>query len=864
MAQECPNCGQLIEYNYDMHVIFCTRNCIRCPKCSDVIRKEEFDEHNLTVHKEIQCEKCGKLIDSYFMEQHELEECERRIVGKCPYCQLELISENQKQHIQECGSRTDLCEICGERVMLSDMEAHIESNCKGFLTKNVAEKSQEDRKTDGYRPSPAEIHLDNLRAISHQDFFGMAPDGHIYDPSTGNTDAIPPSPSDLSASFMSALMQSSQPTYPESSSDDSSLIFLCPICCKASYSSAYQTVKHMEGDCPMKEMRAEIQALQQGKKLLPILFMLDEKGERSMIPLEVEEVEKLIEDEKQEEKIKKFGSSSTKPKTQPSISDSTRRREKEREARPSALKSDARLKEAENLENSMSMKSKALEWGLSTMALREGIAAEKMFFGDSELDTSKGSDSDPFASSLLTPPNNPSSHAQQPPAQQNQPFQPFQPYPDVPDYSDGSHERSREEQLVFNSQRSIDDQDSAIAEMSGIDAEELRRQKELIQHYERMKKLKEQRHKLITSSSSSSSLSSLSSSKERNRSHYESQYKKTDFASHSKASIQQSKNLPSHSPFSSYPSPDPSKPAGSFATAPPTFSSRASSFNAGSHSSAVHPQPSEPSQITRKYDAYAEHRISIREDRESQGAQSSRAPIYSPKQMIHSVHQAKSPPTRVELPQPRNNHITGQRSHTDAYAPATSSTSSFPYSSSSSSSSSLASSSISSYLNIVNHVSTANPPGQYQAKQPQTRLQPPPLPSYVKPYLPNQSTSKAASSGASRSVSLNRPSYNHGRFGNRSSIGSSRQSSDIHSSSSSFSTSSSSSSSSASRTTPRKTSSSSSFTSSSSYSHPNSTDDYLGMRPRTCASKAQQLPQKTPYKSLSSYGLTNKPRKEWR
>jgi hypothetical protein len=63
-----------------------------------------------------------------------------------------------KDHVYMCGSRTDLCEVCGERVLLrgfkdiysdllcdSDMEIHLASNCGQFFSK----KKNEVQRTNG-------------------------------------------------------------------------------------------------------------------------------------------------------------------------------------------------------------------------------------------------------------------------------------------------------------------------------------------------------------------------------------------------------------------------------------------------------------------------------------------------------------------------------------------------------------------------------------------------------------------------------------------------------------------------------------------------------------------------------------------
>ena len=47
----------------------------------------------------------------------------------CKYCQLEIRRGDHEDHIEGCGSRTDLCELCGQRVILRDMYEHQQNKC---------------------------------------------------------------------------------------------------------------------------------------------------------------------------------------------------------------------------------------------------------------------------------------------------------------------------------------------------------------------------------------------------------------------------------------------------------------------------------------------------------------------------------------------------------------------------------------------------------------------------------------------------------------------------------------------------------------------------------------------------------------
>ena len=47
----------------------------------------------------------------------------------CKHCELEVKAINFQEHIAACGSRTDVCDKCLQRVMLRDMESHQKHGC---------------------------------------------------------------------------------------------------------------------------------------------------------------------------------------------------------------------------------------------------------------------------------------------------------------------------------------------------------------------------------------------------------------------------------------------------------------------------------------------------------------------------------------------------------------------------------------------------------------------------------------------------------------------------------------------------------------------------------------------------------------
>ena len=47
----------------------------------------------------------------------------------CKHCELEVKAIDFQEHIAACGSRTDVCDKCLQRVMLRDMESHQKHGC---------------------------------------------------------------------------------------------------------------------------------------------------------------------------------------------------------------------------------------------------------------------------------------------------------------------------------------------------------------------------------------------------------------------------------------------------------------------------------------------------------------------------------------------------------------------------------------------------------------------------------------------------------------------------------------------------------------------------------------------------------------
>ncbi|XP_046385271.1 TRAF-type zinc finger domain-containing protein 1-like isoform X2 [Ischnura elegans] len=135
MAEEnnfCANCKRDIpSVNFVMHSIHCARNITLCTLCEEPVPRSEMDSHQAEFHSLKDCEACGERFDVAQLREHKANTCPMRRVN-CSICELELPATEIIEHENYCGSRTELCEDCGEYVMLKYNKLHLESN-HGFL-----------------------------------------------------------------------------------------------------------------------------------------------------------------------------------------------------------------------------------------------------------------------------------------------------------------------------------------------------------------------------------------------------------------------------------------------------------------------------------------------------------------------------------------------------------------------------------------------------------------------------------------------------------------------------------------------------------------------------------------------------------
>ncbi|CAD8069205.1 unnamed protein product [Paramecium primaurelia] len=120
----CSNCKQPIaESKHMLHETYCLRNNIKCLKCGQFYDKNDPDSHEEEYHKKEKCQYC-------YLEFEDLKKhkCNKK-PKQCIHCDLNFPPDQLYQHENQCGSRTEKCDICNTYIMIREYQTHV-MKCK--------------------------------------------------------------------------------------------------------------------------------------------------------------------------------------------------------------------------------------------------------------------------------------------------------------------------------------------------------------------------------------------------------------------------------------------------------------------------------------------------------------------------------------------------------------------------------------------------------------------------------------------------------------------------------------------------------------------------------------------------------------
>ncbi|XP_063655597.1 XIAP-associated factor 1 isoform X6 [Pan troglodytes] len=101
----CRNCKRhVVSANFTLHEAYCLRFLVLCPECEEPVPKETTEEH---------CK----------VEHQQANECQERPV-ECKFCKLDMQLSKLELHESYCGSRTELCQGCGQFIMHRMLAQH--------------------------------------------------------------------------------------------------------------------------------------------------------------------------------------------------------------------------------------------------------------------------------------------------------------------------------------------------------------------------------------------------------------------------------------------------------------------------------------------------------------------------------------------------------------------------------------------------------------------------------------------------------------------------------------------------------------------------------------------------------------------
>lgn len=158
MADEtsfCKNCKRSVpSATFTLHTTHCERFIQICLSCQEPIHKAEMEQHANEVHKVIDCKDCKEKIERGAENDHLANHCAKRLIP-CGYCEMQCTASTVQDHEVACGSRTEMCDICKNHILVRMLKTHEELH-KGSSIKPTDQLKSIDR-TRGIKEVPSNL-----------------------------------------------------------------------------------------------------------------------------------------------------------------------------------------------------------------------------------------------------------------------------------------------------------------------------------------------------------------------------------------------------------------------------------------------------------------------------------------------------------------------------------------------------------------------------------------------------------------------------------------------------------------------------------------------------------------------------------
>ncbi|XP_057364610.1 TRAF-type zinc finger domain-containing protein 1-like isoform X2 [Daphnia carinata] len=152
MADEtsfCKHCKRSVSSaTFTLHSTHCERFIQICLSCQEPIPKAQMEQHTNDVHKVIDCKDCKEKIERGAENDHMANHCAKRLIP-CGYCEMQCTAATIQGHELACGSRTEMCDICKNHILIRMLKTHEELH-KGSSIKPTDQLKSMD-KTSGIK-----------------------------------------------------------------------------------------------------------------------------------------------------------------------------------------------------------------------------------------------------------------------------------------------------------------------------------------------------------------------------------------------------------------------------------------------------------------------------------------------------------------------------------------------------------------------------------------------------------------------------------------------------------------------------------------------------------------------------------------